>query len=314
MPSIVESIRVLSDPLRLRILALVEREELSVAEIQEILSSGQSRISTHLSQLKRAGLVEDRRSGKNVMYRLARNLPPEVLAVARASRSEIPEIADDGKALDLILRKRADRMRSYFDELAGRFGKAYVPGRSWRALAEALLLLMPPLDVADLGAGEGGVSQLLARRARRVIAVDNSERMLEVAHDSAIRNGLTNIEFRVGDLENPPVADASVDLALFSQSLHHAIHPQRAVNAAARMLRPGGRIAVLDLKRHGFEEARDLYADLWLGFAEAELESFLHHAGFEAIEVMTVDREADHPYFETVLAVALKPAGAGALI
>lgn len=306
MPSIVKSMRVLGDPLRLRILSLVEREELSVAEIQEILSSGQSRVSTHLSQLKRAELVEDRRSGKNVMYRSSRTLPAEIHAVLEASRAEIPEAGEDTRALALILRKRADRMRSYFDELAGRFGKQYVPGRSWRGLAEALLLLMPALDIADLGAGEGAFSQLLARRAKRVIAIDNSERMLEVAREISMRNGLTNIDFRVGDLENPPVSDASVDLAFFSQSLHHAIHPQRAVDAAARMLRPGGRIAILDLKRHGFEEARDLYADLWLGFAEAELEAFLHHADFHDIEVVTVDRESEHPHFETVLALGRK--------
>ncbi len=306
MPSILKSMRVLADSFRLRILFLLEREELSVAEIQEILATGQSRISTHLSQLKQAELVEDRRSGKNILYRLVRTLPPEIRAVLEASRAEIPEAEDDARALALALRKRADRMRSYFDELAGRFGKQYVPGRSWRGLAEALLLLMPPLDIADLGAGEGAFSQLLARRARRVIAVDNSPRMIEVARDLALRSGLANIEFRVGDLETPPIPDASVDLAFFSQSLHHALHPRRAVDAAWRILRPGGRIAVLDLKRHSFEEARELYADHWLGFAEAELEAFLAAAGFRDVQVSTVHRESEHPHFETVLALGEK--------
>lgn len=306
MPSILKSIRVLADPLRLRILFLLEKEELSVAEIQEILATGQSRISTHLSQLKQAELVEDRRSGKNVLYQKARGLPPEIRALLEASRAEIPEAEDDARALALALRKRADRMRSYFDELAGRFGKQYVPGRSWRGLAEALLRLMPALDIADLGAGEGAFSQLLARRARRVIAVDNSPRMVEVAQDLAVRNGLGNIEFRVGDLESPPIADASVDLAFFSQSLHHALHPQRAVDAAWRILRPGGRIAILDLKRHNFEEARELYADLWLGFAEAELEALLLQSGFHDVQVTTVHREEGYPHFETVLALGEK--------
>ncbi len=306
MPSILKSMRVLADSLRLRILFLLEKEELSVAEIQEILATGQSRISTHLSQLKQAELVEDRRSGKNMLYRLARAFPAEIRAVLEASRAEIPEADEDARALALALRKRADRMRSYFDELAGRFGKQYVPGRSWRGLAEALLLLMPPLDIADLGAGEGAFSQLLARRARRVIAVDNSPRMIEVARDLARKSGLANIEFRVGDLETPPIAEASVDLAFFSQSLHHALHPRRAVDAAWRMLRPGGRIAILDLKRHSFEEARELYADHWLGFAEAELESFLAAAGFRDIQVSTVHRESEHPHFETVLALGEK--------
>lgn len=308
MPSILKSLRVLADPLRLRILLLLEQEELSVAEIQEILSTGQSRISMHLSQLKQAELVEDRRSGKNVLYRLVRALPEEIRALLSASRGEIPEAAEDARALALALRKRADRMRAYFDELAGRFGKQYVPGRSWKGLAETLLLLMPPLDIADLGAGEGAFSQLLARRAKRVIAVDNSPRMVEVAQDLAARNGLTNIEFRVGDLEDLPIAEASIDLAFLSQSLHHALHPQRAVDAARRILRPGGRIAILDLKRHSFEEARDLYADHWLGFGEAELEAFLQQAGFGDVQVSTVHREDDHPHFETVLALGQNPA------
>lgn len=306
MPSILKSIRVLADPLRLRILLLLEKEELSVAEIQEILATKQSRISTHLSQLKQAELVEDRRSGKNVIYRLARTLQPELHALLEVSQTEIPEAEDDARGLALAIRKRADRMRNYFDELAGRFGKQYVPGRSWRGLAEALLLLMPPLDIADLGAGEGAFSQLLARRAKRVIAVDNSPRMVEVAQELAARNGLGNVEFRVGDLENPPITEASVDLAFFSQSLHHALHPQRAVDAAWRILRPGGRIAILELKRHSFEEARELYADLWLGFAEAELETFLLKSGFHEVQVTTVHREEEHPHFETVLALGEK--------
>ena len=303
MPSILKALKVLADPLRLRILLLLEKEELSVAEIQEILSTGQSRISTHLSQLKQAELVEDRRSGKNVLYRLVRTLPPEIGQVLHASTTEIPEASEDERAMALALRKRADRMRAYFDELAGKFGKQYVPGRSWKGLAETLLLLMPPLVIADLGAGEGAFSQLLARRAERVIAIDNSPKMVEVARELAARNGLDNIDFRVGDLEAPPIDDASIDLAFLSQSLHHALHPQRAVAAAHRLLKPGGRIAILDLKRHGFEEARDLYADHWLGFAEAELEGFLLEAGFERVSVNVVHREEEHPHFETVLAL-----------
>lgn len=308
MASILKAMKVLADPQRLRILLILQREEASVAELQEILSAGQSRISTQLALLKQAALVEDRRSGKNVLYRLTRDLPEAVAGLLKAGAAEIPEASDDARALDLVLRKRADRMRAYFDELAGKFGRQYVPGRSWQGLAEALLSLLPPLVIADLGAGEGAFTQLLARRARKVIGVDNSEKMVQVAADLAQRNGLANIEFRVGDLEAPPIDAESVDLAFLSQSLHHALHPERAIAAAWRILKPGGRIAVLDLKRHSFEEARELYADHWLGFAEAELEAFLRGAGFREITVSTVHRESEHPHFETVLAVGEKPA------
>ncbi len=312
MASILKNLRLLADPSRLRILLLVEREELSVAELQEILGMGQSRISTHLAQLKNAGLVEDRRNGKSILYRL-KALPrhqskgfDQLLAVLREASHEIPEAEQDSDALRLALRRRQDKTRAYFDELAGKFGRHYMPGRSWQGLAETLLALLPPLVVADLGAGEGTFSQLLARRAKKVIAVDNSEKMVEYGSELARKHGVTNLDYRKGDLEDVPLRDASVDLAFFSQSLHHAQHPERAVAEAWRILKPGGRIVVLDLVRHNYEEARELYADLWLGFTEVEALRFLRQAGFKNIETSVVHREEEAPHFETLLAIAEK--------
>ena len=294
-------------------LLLLETEELNVAEIQEILSMGQSRISTHLGQLKQAGLVEDRRSGKNILYRLKPSRSAheqaalrELIELARRAVSELSEADSDQAALALALRKRQDKTRAYFDELAGKFGKQYVPGRSWKGLAETLLSLLPPMVIADLGAGEGTFSQLLARRARQVIAVDNSEKMVAYGADLARRHGVTNLDYRVGDLERLPIEDGAVDLAFFSQALHHAQHPQRAVEEAWRILKPGGRIVVLDLRKHNFEEARELYADLWLGFSEVELEAFLKSAGFGEVELSAVHREEDAPHLETMLAIGSK--------
>jgi len=281
-------------------------EELSVAELQEILAMGQSRISTHLSQLRQAELVEDRRSGKNSLYRLRPGVSKELLDLLKTGAAEIPEAESDRRALELILRKRQDKTRAYFDELAGKFGRQYVPGRSWKGLAETLLMLMPPMVIADLGAGEGTFTQLLARRAKNVIAVDNSEKMVAYADELAKKNGLSNVDFRVGDLENPPIEDESVDLAFFSQSLHHAPHPQRAVDAAARILKPGGRIVILDLRKHHMEEARELYADLWLGFNEVEIDGFLRVAGFGDIQIFPVHKEEESPHFETLLAIGQK--------
>jgi len=301
--SILKSLRVLADPNRVRLLLLLEREELSVAELQEILSTGQSRISTHLSQLKQAGLVEDRRQGKNSLYHLKNRQFADLLHAAAA---EIPEAAEDTKALQLVLEKRRDKVRGYFDELAGKFGRDYVPGRSWKGLAETLLQLMPPMVVGDLGAGEGTFSQLLAQRADRVIAVDNSANMVEFGAKLARENGLANLEYRLGDLESPPIADGTLDLAFFSQSLHHALHPRQAVCAAYRLLKPGGRIVILDLKRHNFEQAREMYADTWLGFSEVELRAFLEEAGFSRVESWIVDREKQTPAFETILAIGAR--------
>jgi len=288
-----------------RLLLLLEREELSVAELQEILAAGQSRISAQLAQLKQAGLVEDRKQGKNSLYRLKDR---QLVDLLHAAAAEIPEAADDTKALQLVLDKRRDKVRGYFDAMAGKFGRDYVPGRSWKGLAETLLQLMPPLVIGDLGAGEGTFSQLLAQRAERVIAVDNSPKMVEFGAKLAKENGLTNLEYRLGDLEAPPIADQSLDLAFFSQSLHHALHPQLAVDASYRLLKPCGRIVILDLKRHSFEQAREMYADTWLGFSEVELRVFLEHAGFEKVESWIVDREKQTPSFETILAIGSRSA------
>ena len=311
MASIVKILRAAAEPNRLRILLLLKAEELSVAELQEILIMGQSTISTHLSQLKLAGLVVDRRTGKSSLYSLIGNgeiASREFLdGLLLRAENETPEAAADRAAMRRVVKKRQDRMRSFFDSMAGRLGKDYVPGKSWKSLAEALLRLLPPLVMADLGAGDGSFSLLLARRAARVIAVDASEKMLAVGRELAARNDFQNIEFRAGDMEELPVDSSAVDVAFFSQSLHHALHPGRALEEAARILKPGGRLVILDLAKHRFEEAREMYADEWLGFAEAELEGMMQTAGFGSIDVGVVDRDAEAPQFQTLLATGDKP-------
>jgi ubiquinone/menaquinone biosynthesis C-methylase UbiE len=306
--SIVKSLRVLGDINRLRMLLLLSREELSVAELQEILGMGQSSISTHLAQLKHAGLVEDRRAGKNIWYSAKTDgeVLPGLLAVLQHAPQELPEARHDQAALDLVLRKRQDKTRAFFDDMAGRLGREYVPGRSWKSIAEALLLLLPPMVIADLGAGEGAFSLLLAQRAQQVIAVDNSDKMVELGSALARRQGVPALEYRKGDLEAVPIGDGSVDLALFSQSLHHALHPERAIAEAWRILKPGGRVAILDLVQHRFAEARELYADVWLGFSEVELELMLGKAGFGNVHTAVVHKETEAPFFQTVLATGNK--------
>ncbi len=299
-----KSLKLLADPTRLRILQLLSQEELSVADLQELLGMGQSRISTQLSQLKAGGLVEDERSGKNNIYRSS--MPPGVASLARDAAAELPESPKDLTALRHLVRKRQDRTRLYFDQLAGRFGRDYVPGRSWKGLAEALLKVMSGGVVADLGAGEGTLSQLLAQRADKVIAIDLSEKMVEFGTALATQHGLANLEFRVGDIETPPLEPASVDLVVLSQALHHAAHPQKALDSAFAALKRGGRIVILDLLEHNFEQARELYADTWLGFGEGELSTMLEKAGFSSIETAVVDREPEPPHFQTLLAVARK--------
>ncbi len=304
-----DTLKLVAEPTRLRILALLLREELSVAELQEILGMAQSRISSQLALLRSAELVIDRRDGKRAYYSLRAPLAPATLALLRSATEAVsgqPELTADRAGLVRTLAKRRATQEEYFNLIAGRLGKNYCPGRSWEALGHLALRLAPPIVIADLGAGEGLVSQLLARRAKQVWCIDSSPKMVEVGTALAEKNGLANLAYKLGDIEQVPLPAASVDLAILSQALHHAQHPQTAVAEAFRILKPGGQLLILDLREHDFEKARELYADVWLGFKESELHTFLQKAGFQHIDVTTVAKETTEPHFETLLASGTK--------
>ena len=302
----VKLLSALADPTRLRILAALRENELSVAELQEVLGIGQSRISNHLAQLKSVGLLRDRREGQKAYYRRA-EMGREIWSLAEGAAGELGTQARDGEALRRVLGQRQEKSKRYFDAVAGRLGKKYCPGRSWEAVGRLLLALAPRQVYADLGAGEGLISQLLAARAKKVIAVDHSPRMVEVGRDLAKRSGLKNLEYRLGDMENPPIRPGSVDVAILSQALHHAVHPPRVLEAAWKILRPGGTLLILDLVEHTFEAAREMYADVWLGFSPAELARLMREAKFEGVSVEVVAKEKEGPGFQTLLAAGNKP-------
>ena len=309
MSATLKSLRALADPTRLRIVALLEKDELSVNELQEVSRLGQSRISTHLGLLAETGLVQSRREGKRTFYRLSIHPDTHVrefTKLALRGAKELPEHEADQLNLKRVLARRHEQAQVYFNQVAGRFDRSYGPGRSWQAFGHLLLRILPPIVVADLGSGEGLLSELLARRCAKVIAVDNSEKMVEFGAKKAKKNGLKNLEFRLGDLENPPIEPASVDLVVLSQALHHATEPDTAIKSAFVMLKPGGQILILDLLKHNFAKAHELYGDRWLGFAESDLHHWLEAAGFKKIEVTVVASEEQDPHFETVLATGVK--------
>jgi ubiquinone/menaquinone biosynthesis C-methylase UbiE len=305
MSSTLKSLRALSDPTRLRLMALLERDELSVNELQEITRLGQSRISTHLGLLSDCALVQARREGKRTFYRLnpqATGATGEFIQLAFRGAQELPEHGGDQINLKRVVNRRREHAQVYFNQIAGRFDRVYGPGRSWQAFGHLLLRILPPLVVADLGAGEGLLSELLARRCKKVIAVDNSEKIVAFGAAKAKKNGLKNLEFRQGDLQNPPIEPNSVDLVILSQALHHAEIPAAAIAATHKILRPRGQILILDLLKHNFDKARELYGDRWPGFAESDLHRWLDEASFKKIEISVVAREEQPPHFQTILA------------
>ena len=230
----------------------------------------------------------------------------ECLEIARRIATESDENEQDARNLKRVLEQRSEQAQVYFNQVAGRFDQKYGPGRSWQAFGQLLLQLVPPLDIADLGSGEGLVGELLARNARKVICVDNSKYIVDFGQRKAEKNGVKNLEFRHGDIENPPIRAKTVDVALFSQALHHAEHPQAALTSAYKILRPGGRLIILDLMEHQFEQARKLYGDRWLGFPKNTLHQWITEAGFKQAEITEAAREEEPPHFTTLLAVAEK--------
>lgn len=304
-----ETLKLLADSTRVRVLFLLEKEELSVAELQEVLDMGQSRISSHLGLLRQGELVQDRREGKKTFYTVNAEVEDRTAGLIEAACESVEsteQIRKDRANLKRILEKRKQKSEQYFNSVAGRLGKNYCPGRSWEAIGHFLLHLTPKIRIADLGAGEGLISQLLANRAEQVICVDNSPKMVEFGSELAKKNGFSNLSYKLGDIEEVPLKDESVDLALLSQALHHARHPETAVREAYRILKPGGQLILLDLLEHDFEKARELYADLWLGFSENSLYQYLKMAGFGRAKVDVVAREEKAPCFQTVLASGVK--------
>ena len=309
MPDIWDIIKLLSDSTRSRILAILKNEELSVAELQDVLDMGQSRISSHLSLMRQANLLIDRKEGKKTFYVLNEALSEslnDLIESILVAISDSDDVQLDRENLKRVLEKRKQHAEEYFNSVAGRLGKDYCPGRSWEAIGNMLLLLTSKLTIADLGAGEGLISQLLARGAEKVYCVDNAPKMVEFGKALADKNKLTNLEYLLGDIESIPLKDSSVEVALLSQALHHANHPQKALMEAFRILKPNGRVIILDLLEHDFEKTRELYADIWLGFSENKLYQMLKESGFKSIEMNVVSKEEKEPNFQTIIASAIK--------
>jgi ArsR family transcriptional regulator len=310
--------RLLGDDARLRVLRLLDAERLNVSELTGILGIAQSGVSRHLGLLKEAGLVVEEREGGFAYYRIAPAVRegqngfgpvwPLLQAQFESTGETVIGRADSARLAEVRrLRKENFDLHSGPDTNE----RQLVPGRSWAAWSRALGHLLPPVRVADLGCGEGYLTIESSRWASKVIAVDRSSSVLQRARELAARRNVSNVTWKKGELEKLPINDESVDVALLSQALHHAVDPALAVAEAARIVVPGGRVLLLDLREHNETWVRERLGDRWTGFSDEKLRDLLRGAGLEQIKVSVGARRMGDP-FTVLIASGVKPAPARA--
>lgn len=300
-------LKVFADATRVRLLTLIEREELTVAELSAITRLAQPRVSTHLARLKEAGLVRDRRSGVSAYYRFDDST---LDAAQRALWQSISAGSDDA-----LLRQDAERVpgvlamraadQNWADSVAGDMERHYSPGRTWEALARTALPLLQPGDVLDIASGDGVLAELLAPHARRYVCVDASARVVAAATMRLRR--FANVQVREGDMHALPFKDASFDLVVLMHALTYAGKPAHAVAEAARVLRPGGRLLLSSLARHEHRSVVQAYGHVNLGFGQKELRRFADRAGLRVLGCESVTREKRPPHFEVISLIGEKP-------
>jgi ArsR family transcriptional regulator len=283
MSEILDIFKALADEGRLRILRSIDQAELSVAELVQALEMPQSTVSRHLKPMREAGLVASRRDGTSVYYNRGALFREAAFAAILNDRlKEIPLAHRDTAAVERVLDLRRRKSRTFFDEMAGRYGTLTEPGGGWQALTAGLAAGFSGKAVADLGCGEGHLTLLLARFADSVVAFDQSDKMLRLVAEKAAEAGLSDrVKLQQGLLEELNLEPALFDAVFLSQALHHASRPPDVIRAAARGLRPGGQLIMLDLVRHEHEWAREEWADQWLGFDPLEVRAWLTDAGIE---------------------------------
>lgn len=299
-------LRVLSDSTRVRLLALLEREELTVAELSAITRLAQPRVSTHLAKLKEAGLVRDRRAGVSAYYRFCENEldhAQRALWQALSAGADDPLLRQDAERLPAILATRAAD-QNWADSVAGDMERHYSPGRTWEALARSALPLLEPGDVLDIASGDGVTAELLAPHAHSLVCVDASARVVSAASERLRR--YRNVEVMEGDMHALPFDGPRFDLVLLMHALTYAEKPAVAVAEAARVLRPGGRVLATCLARHEHKAAVQPYGHVNLGFTPRELRKYAEKAGLAVQVCEVVTREKRPPHFEVISLIARK--------
>lgn len=303
-----QHLRLLSDSTRIRLLLLLEMEELSVAELAAITQLAQPRVSTHLARLKEAQLVNDRRDGVSVFYRIARDPDDRDLARlwhALRERTNDPLVEQDRERVPQVIAARGGDGK-WADTVAGDMERHYSPGRTWEATARGLTQLLDLGDVLDIASGDGVLAELLAPRARSITCLDISRRV--VAAGQKRLGAFDNARFERGDMHDLPLDDASIDTALLLHALTYTRDPEGVFGEIARVLRPGGQLLALTLGAHRHEKAVAPYDHVNLGFEPAALAACAEAAGLTVRHCAIGAVEKRAPNFQVLTLLAERPA------
>lgn len=299
-----EACRLLADASRVRLLLLLEAQALSAAELTEITGLAQSRVSTHLARLKRAGLVHDERTSGAALY--SSKTEDQAAAAGAIWNLLRPRLDDPQARLDREMAgelvRRRQQTQTWAESVAGRMELYYSPGRSWEATSRALMTLLSLGDVLDLASGDGVFAELIAAQARSVTCVDVSAAVIGAARKRLA--GFPNVAFHQGDMHRLPFADQSFDHVFAMHALSYSADPAGLLREAARLLRSRGRLVVAALRRHQHAETQRAYDHINLGLEVRELNGLLEAAGLVVESCRVTSRETRPPYFEVISAAA----------
>lgn len=303
-----EVFKILGDPTRVRLLALLCEHELTVAEMVRTTGLPQPRVSTHLRRLREASLVEDRREGSSSFYGLpAAGWPAAFQAAWKALDAVEDETmqADARRLRDVLAARRTDTT-SWADAVAGRMARHYSPGRTWQSMGRGLAGMCRLGHVLDVASGDGALAELLSPRARRITCLDLSEAV--VASGRRRLAHLDNVSFERGDMHELPVGDGTIDHLMLLAALCYASEPSQVLREARRVLAPGGDLVIIDLCSHPHDEVVAGYGHLQRGFEPAALEGLVRGAGFDVELCAPTGRERRPPHFEILTVYARTPA------
>ncbi|MCX7543815.1 ArsR/SmtB family transcription factor [Marinicella gelatinilytica] len=302
-----ELFKVLADESRIRLLLMLQDNELTVAEISEITQMPQPRVSTHLSLLRQNDLVIVRKQGVFAYYRINAGTfaqkYPEFLSLLDNHYDNNPLVAQDQKRLKQVLSQQA-KGNQWVDSVAGDMERHYSPGRTWEATTRLIAQMIALDNVLDIGSGDGVLAELMAPQSKQYTCVDNNHKAMVAAKKRL--HHLDNVQFAEADMHQLPFQDNAFDCVLLLQVLTYAENPKKTISEAVRVTKPKGRIMLATLNKHAHQHVQKEYGHIHMGFKTETIESYFKQQNCQSVHARITSQEQRLPHFEIITAEAIK--------